>query len=188
MSNPVFQWLVPVGFLGALAWIVIAIVLALKGNDMERSDRVAQLYGYSVCLIAVVVALISISSLVDSFFKFSNPLAERGYPYSVGNASLQSFEAYKATTELSNDGTTTFQGGRVAGVPFPPKPAGSAPTRGAVSDTELRARYEALRADRLDNVRYEASRSMTGAIVLLLIAVGLFGFHWRWLRTRAVAL
>lgn len=124
---------------------------------------------------------------MDNVFKLSNPLAERGYPYSVGNASLQSFEAYKATAEQSNDGTTSFQAGRVAGVSLPPKLIGSAPARGTVSDAQLRARYEALRADRLDNVRYEASRSVTGAIVMLLIAAGLFGFHWRWLRTRAVA-
>ncbi|MFN2529416.1 MAG: hypothetical protein ABR584_11955 [Candidatus Baltobacteraceae bacterium] len=186
-SDPFFAWLVPLAFVGSLAWISIAIALALKGNDMERSDRVAQLYGYSVCLIAVVVALISISSLIDNLFKLSNPLAERGYPYSVGNASLHSFEAYKATADQSNDGTATYQTSHVAGVPFPPKLLGSAPARASVSDAALRARYEALRADRLDNVRYEATRSMTAAIVMLLIAAGLFVFHWRWLRTRSVA-
>jgi len=170
-SDHVFWvWRQPFGYLAALAWITMAIVLALKGNDMERSDRVAQLYGYSVCLIAVVVALISISSLIDNAFKLSNPLAERGYPYSFGNASLQSFEAYKATADQSRDGDPTAK-------PALPRP----------SEAVLRARYVALRADRLDNARYEAARSMTGAIVMLLIAAGLFGFHWRWLRTRAVA-
>jgi hypothetical protein len=136
---------------------------------MERSDRVAQLYGYSVCLIAVVVALISIPTLIDNGFKLSNPLTEHGYPYYGGAASLQSFDAYKATADQ-------------------PAPDGSPKTaRPHLSDAALRAQYEALRADRMESARFDASRSMTGALVMLLIAAGLFAFHWRWLRGRPVA-
>jgi hypothetical protein len=155
-------------YLGAFAWLITLVILALKGQNMERSDRVAQLYGYSVCLIAVVVALISVSTLIDNAFKLSNPLAEHnGYPYYGGAASLQSFEAYKATADQpSPDGT--------------PKTA-----RPRLSDAALRAQYEALRADRLASVQFDATRSLTGALVMLLIAAGLFAFHWRWLRQRA---
>ena len=182
------MWLGPLTVIGALVWVITAVVLALKGDDMERSDRVAQLYGYSVCLIAVVVTLLSISALIDNAFKLSNPLAESGYPYAVGNASLRSFEAYKATADQSNDGTTTFATAHALGVSGPSKLVGRAPARGPASDAELHARYEALRADRLDTVRFEAMRSIIGAMVMLLVAVGLFSFHWRWLRLRRLEL
>ena len=33
-------------------WFVIAATVALKGDTMDRSNRVAQLYGYTVCLVA----------------------------------------------------------------------------------------------------------------------------------------
>jgi hypothetical protein len=53
------------------------------------------------------------------------------------------------------------------------------------SDAELRQSYEALRADRIASNRYEARRSLVTSTVLLVIALGLFAGHWRWLRRRA---
>src|SRR5437016_5790210 len=47
------------------------------GDDMERPNRVAQLYGYAVCLIAVIVFLISANSFVEHLFTLSNPLRAR---------------------------------------------------------------------------------------------------------------
>lgn len=161
-------------YLGALAWIVIVVIMALKGNDMERSDRVAQLYGYSVCLIAVVVVLMSISSLIDNLFKVSNPLAAPEFPSYGPQASLRSFEAYKATANPASDD---------AGAPALAKVRHTHP-----SEAVLRTQYEALRADRLASVRFAALRSITSSLVLLILAAVLFVFHWRWLRQRAVTL
>ena len=33
-------------------WLVIAASIALKGESMDFSNRIAQLYGYTVCLVA----------------------------------------------------------------------------------------------------------------------------------------
>ena len=44
--------LVPLGLL-LLLWLLLARSTFLQGDDMERPSRVAQLYGYTVCLIAV---------------------------------------------------------------------------------------------------------------------------------------
>jgi len=95
---------------------------------MERSDRVPQLYGYSVCLIAIVVMLVNFSSIVNRSFTLSDPLAGNGM-YGWGGAVLTSFEAYKATANRA-DGPFAA----TAAASNAPKP----------TDAELRARRERL--------------------------------------------
>ena len=50
------------------------------------------------------------------------------------------------------------------------------------SDTTLRRRYDALVADRIASTQYRSSKSITTSGILLLISLGLFVFHWRWVR------
>ena len=47
---------------------------------------------------------------------------------------------------------------------------------------ELRARYEALRADQIARSRLEARREITNSVILLVICAALFAWHWRWVR------
>ncbi len=122
---------------------------------MQQTSRARQWYGYTVCLIAVITGLISVAGSLNNAFDLSNPLAgERG-----SDVSLASFEAYKATR------------GRFS-------PA----TPDTTSETTLRARYEALRADRIAHRRFQAWKGLVTQIILLVIAVALFVTHWRWLR------
>ncbi len=135
---------------------------------MERPERIAQLYGYSVCLIAIVVMLVSISSIVDKAFTLSDPLASAGGPFGWGGGPvLTSFESYKATVN------------RVA-APVPP--GGRDSTAPRPTDAALRARYDVLRADQLRRSRLDAQRGLTSSVLLLLISAALFWFHWRWVR------
>jgi hypothetical protein len=138
---------------------------------MERSDRVPQLYGYSVCLIAIVVMLVNFSSVVNQSFALSDPLA--GDRYGWGGASLTSFEAYKATVDRAEG-------------PMPPvgTVASNAPK---LTDAELRAQFEALRADHITRGRLDARREMTESILMLLLAAALFAWHWRWVRRERLA-
>ena len=78
------------------AWALLARSAFLQGDDMERPNRVAQLYGYAVCLIAVIVFLISANSFVEHLFTLSNPLRARGDRFGVEPAT-SSFEAYRST-------------------------------------------------------------------------------------------
>ena len=41
---------------------------------MEKSFRVAQIYGYLVCLVAVITFLISITQLVNSMIDLTDPI------------------------------------------------------------------------------------------------------------------
>lgn len=157
---------------GVAVWIALARSSLVHGGHMERSDRVPQLYGYSVCLVAIIVMLANVHSLVNRAFILSNPVASSG-AFGWGGVVLTSFEAYKATMDRAQ-------------YVMPPQPAAntSAPKP---TESELRARYEALRADHVARATLEARRDITSGLLLLLISGGLFVWHWRWLRRPGAA-
>lgn len=126
---------------------------------MARSPRIAQWYGYTVCLVAVVTFLLSARGVVDDLFTLSNPLRSS----SRWGVPLTSFEAYEATQDM---------GPRRA-----PTDSVAPPT-----ESELRRRYEALREDQISQSRFDATRGIVASLLMLLIAAGLFVWHWRWLR------
>lgn len=126
---------------------------------MARSPRIAQWYGYTVCLVAVVTFLLSARGVVDDLFTLTNPLRSS----SRYGTSLTSFEAYEATQEMT---PRRVQADSIA----PP------------SEAELRRRYMALREDQIAQSRFDATRGIVASILMLLIATGLFIWHWRWLR------
>lgn len=128
---------------------------------MDKPNRIAQVYGYAVCLVAIVVALITIASIVNSAFERANPL-ESG---SAFGPSLTSFEAYKATYRQ-----------------FPATTGTAAAAADTLPEAALKARYDALASDRVASVRYRTAREMTTNGILLLVACALFFFHWRWVR------
>ena len=136
---------------------------------MHPSSRIAQVYGYAVCLIAVVVFLIAASNIVEAAFDRSEPLlSERWSGRADGD--LSSFEAYRAS-----------RAERTA--PTPERP-GAAPSTDTMSTADLRARYEALRAQQIASVRFQSTRRLVKHGFLLVVAFGLFMTHWRWLRRR----
>ena len=130
-------------------------------NDV-KPNRIPQIYGYTVCLIAVVAFLISINGLVDASFTLASPTHGQ---YGYGEA-LASFEAFEASrTERT------------------------VPDRTIRPDTTpeetRRRRFEALRADRIQTNRLQAYRRLVGSGLTMLIAIGLFAWHWKWLQARA---
>ena len=50
----------------ALLWFVVAASVAIKGETMDRPNRIAQLYGFTVCLVSIIVALMTTSSLLNA--------------------------------------------------------------------------------------------------------------------------
>ncbi len=147
-------------------WFVIAATVALKGDTMDRSNRVAQLYGYTVCLVAVIVALSSTASLLSAVIDRANPLQSE---YSYG-ASLSSFEAYRAT--YHRDRTSM---------------GGVEPMRlDTLAEAVLRVRYDALVGDRRAATAYRTSKTFVGSGVMIALALALFGWHWRWLRKHSL--
>lgn len=150
-----------------LLWLLLARSTYLQGDDMERPSRVAQLYGYTVCLIAVVVFLISTNSLLENVFALSNPLQARESGYGF-EPSVSSFESYRATYDRERE----IRSGPDA-----------AAAKDSVPEAVLRARYEVLRADRIERVKFQAQRSLATSTLSLILAIALFIIHWRWLRS-----
>jgi len=131
-------------------------------NDV-KPNRIPQIYGYTVCLIAVVAFLISINGLVDAAFTLANPTHGQ-YGYGEALTSFEAFEASRRPERMMTDRN------------IPPD----------TTSVETRRKwYEALRADRIQSTRLQAWRRIVGSGLTMLIAVGLFTWHWRWLRARA---
>jgi hypothetical protein len=145
-----------------IVWLTVVTIVGLKGDDMERSNRIAHLYGYTVCLISLVIALISLVSLLNAAFDRANPLQSE-YPFGT---SLASFESYKATYRREQ---TMFD-----------RAEGAKPD--TVSEAALRTRYAALVQDRIAASRYRTAKSLTIGTLFLLLSIILFATHWRWVR------
>ena len=160
-AGPLWYFSVIPAFLLLAVWLTVAVMVGQKGDDVDRPNRMAQLYGYTVCLISLVIALICLTSVLNAFFDRANPL-QSDSPFGT---SLVSFESYKAT--------------------YRREPAGFDRNAAATTDTSdatLRTRYDALVQDRIAATRYRTGKSLTIGIIFLLISAVLFVTHWRWLR------
>jgi hypothetical protein len=137
------------------------------GEPMEKpANRIAQLYGYSVCLIAVIIFVFSLQNVAENLIGLSHPLQSL---YAYG-ASLDSFEAYKATYTQDHSVPYVSQNHEAT---RPEK----------LTDAQLRAQYEALRASRISSETFRMTKDLTVSGIMLLVALVLFVLHWRWLRT-----
>lgn len=138
---------------------------------MERSTRIQQLYGYSACLVALITVVVTVSSLIDAVTARRDPLRTETYSYGVrGNEVLTSYEAY----QIANPGHRLVRTGSTG-------PNNTA-TYDTLSAEAAQARYETLRTEREEQVRFGTSREMLRGSVMLLLAVGIFAAHWTWLR------
>ncbi len=159
-----------VGIVVIAAWVILASSRFVQGGVVERPERVPQLYGYTVCLIALVWALTSVVSIVDATLTLSAPLYRGDREFPGMEPSVSSFEAFRTTYDMSR----RYMSG---GDP-------SAAKLETVPEPELRRRFDALRADRTERNSVDARRSLITSVLSLLIAAALFAFHWRWLTRR----
>jgi hypothetical protein len=153
------------------AWIILAGSRFVQGGVVERPERVPQLYGYTVCLVALLWALGSIVGLVESAQALAAPAYHRQNEFGL-EPSITSFEAFR----LTYDRARRFNA---------PDPSES--KLDPVPEAELRRRYDIYRADRIAATEVEARQALVLKGISLLLAAGLFAFHWRWLRRRPTA-
>jgi hypothetical protein len=134
---------------------------------MEHRNRIAQYYGYAVCLVCIITLLISTGSLIGAVFELSNPLHARTFS-NERQPSLASFENYKM------DVLRSPQDGRQ------PAAQGYSP-----NDETLRAMYEAAKDAKIQSVRLQAYRIITADGLLVGVCLVLFAIHWIWMRRLA---
>lgn len=127
--------------------------------EKEKSQRIQMVYGYAVCIVAVITFLISVTSMVYALMDLSDPInAYRTYGKDA--PSLASFDNYKVDIIKATD-----------------------PAHGLVLDNAtLQSMYEAAKADAIAKVKHEAYRSVIINGLVLLICIVLFSSHWIWMR------
>lgn len=141
----------------------------------SMNSRIAQVYGYAVCLVTVFLILVSIRVVVDAVIDLSDPIRAEGGGYGRLGGPLTNFELYKLEARRQPRGPT-----RVG-------PGPSAADTDSLSDADLRRLFEAERETAIGNVHFRAMRSLIGSGLLIVVALILFVVHWRWLRARDVA-
>ena len=153
------------------AWVILAASRFVQGGVVERPERVPQLYGYTACLIGLLMAVTSLISLVEAGLSLASPVYQSPNEEWGGWAepSVTSFEAFRATYDRAREL-------RASPEAPPPEP---------LAEEELRRRYDGLRADRIARVEASARRTLVTSGLSLLIGASLLAFHWRWLRRRA---
>jgi len=167
--NPFMSGITIILLILIVVWFIAATAASLKGNHVDMPNKIAEMYGYTVCLVCVVSALISVGNMVGAVFDRAHPLQNE---ISFG-ASLGSFEAFRAT--------------------YPRERMISPEARlgpDTASETTLRARYEGLRQERFSSTMYRTSKELVTGGSMLLIAAILFFVHWKWLarlRVRAIS-
>jgi hypothetical protein len=131
---------------------------------MEKSQKVgAQIYAYSVCIVAVITFLISVTTVVNAFIDLQDPIHVFGW--APGGPSLASYENYKM--DILKSSQKGDESGQTSYVP---------------DDQTLRAMYEAARADRIQSVKHQSNKSIIVGSLLIFICIILFVTHWRWVR------
>ncbi len=139
---------------------------------IDSSSRIAQAYGYIVCLIAVVVALISLAGIVGGVFDYADPVHSDKYGRS--GMSVTSFSAYKREYYARQPASAR-----------PGPDAVARPVVDSIPEEALRRMYQEERADHIENTRFRALRSLVGAVLLMIASLVLFSVHWKWLRRQS---
>ena len=148
------------------------------------NNRAAQVYGYAVCFITVIVMLIAIKQVVDAAFDLTNPIRAENGGFGRMGRTITSFDLYKADAKNQRgmnapNAPAKVDQGTQAG--------NSRAAADTLSDAELRRLYDAERQEVTENVRFRAIRSLVGNLLLMAVAGALFVIHWRWLKRRETA-
>ncbi len=140
---------------------------------MQRSQVIPTIYGYLVCLIAIFLFIASIAGLVSNVFRIADPLigGMRGGPGMRMAAPGFGPPPFVA-------GAIVYRGRGVAPMAPPPNPRFF---RGGERGGTQVFRTEIDRDAMIGHSRLAAVRSFVVDLVLIAVAVLLFGWHWRWL-------
>lgn len=127
--------------------------------EKEKSQKIQMIYGYAVCIVAVITFLISVTSVVYSLIDLTDPInAHRTYGKDV--PSLASYDNYKIDIIKSLDPKHNVE----------------------LDDTTLKSMYDAAKQDAISKVKHDAYRSIIVNSLLLLICIVLFTTHFIWMR------
>ena len=134
---------------------------------MEKSQIIAKIYGYLVCLVAVITFLICITILFNAIIDHSDPMHADRNSYGT-SATLVSFDTYKM--DILKDTKTEGDSTKPSYMP---------------DDKTLHTMYEAARNDKIQSTLHGINRNIVVDSLLIVICVILFSTHWFWMRKLA---
>jgi hypothetical protein len=127
--------------------------------EKEKSQKIQMVYGYAVCIVAVITLLISVTSLVYSVIDLSDPFSAYK-TYNKNAPSLASFDNYKVDIIRSLDSENELN----------------------LNDPMLMRMYDSAKQDAISKVKHEANRSIIVNTLIILITIILFITHWIWMK------
>ncbi|MGC8484646.1 MAG: hypothetical protein ACP5O6_03285 [Candidatus Baltobacteraceae bacterium] len=139
---------------------------------MQRNPIVANIYGYAVCFIAVLVFFIGTATFIAGAFDVVHPMAF--HPLITRNIR---FERGAGPADMMWRERIGMHPGAM-----PPSAIHPGTMPPAALGAPALAPNGAHRATMLGNARYAAIRRMTIALAMLVLAGVLFARHWRWLQ------
>jgi len=122
---------------------------------MRKKTKMSQVYGYIVCVIAIITFLIALGGLITSIMDSSEPL------YTWGDTNnLSSFENFKmnALSSSKND------------IKFNP------------DDATLKVMFEDAKNHKIKQVQHQTKKSIVVNSILIILSLVLFFVHWRWMQ------
>lgn len=147
---------------------------------MQRTSTIGEIFGYLVCLLAVVIFFMSIAGIVNNVFRVINPTAGPqiigarafGGPMIRGRFPRGENFFYRTGGPAGGAGQRS---GQIMGPP-PPMPLPS----GAPDITTMRATVEG-------DARFDAWRRLVLAGVMLLVSILVFRRTFDWLNSKQAA-
>lgn len=122
---------------------------------MEKKSKIPQIYGYAVCLVAIITFLVSFSAIITNIIDAKDPL------YSWGDDQrLSSYENFKVETLKTGQNETAY-------VP---------------DEATLKQMFEDLKNYKIKRVMHQTSKSIIVNSILVVLSIFLFSFHWIWIR------
>ena len=122
---------------------------------MEKKTKIPQVYGYAVCIVAIITILISVAVLINSVIDASDPLYAWG-----DDQRLSSYENFKVDALKSGKNEASY-------VP---------------DDATIRTMYEDAKNHKIRRVKHQTTKSIIVSSILIVLSLTLFITHWRWMR------
>lgn len=138
----------------------------MKGVNMSKQNILSQIYGYSICLVTLLLFLFSVPSFVKSVANLTD-VQHATKP----STKYLSFENYKSEY-LSNKNDSRHQE-QVKGEELKP----SWP-----DDQALKKMYEVEKADALIGLTFQMEKQFFTRLFMMILSLGLFIIHWFWVR------
>lgn len=133
---------------------------------MQRTSLIGEIFGYLVCLLAVVIFFMSVAGIVNNAFRVANPTAG---PRVIGARMMGG---------PGRHGGNFFyrtRGGQVSGpMAAPPQPF---PPSAAPDITAMRANF-------VRDARFEAVRRLVLALVMFALSIFVFQRAFAWLNPK----